>query len=60
MLISNSDESRYRSEVQDWCKKNNLCLNADKTKEMIIDFRGEKCDISPVQIDGKCRNCRLF
>ena len=23
----------------DWCKKNNMDLNADKTKEIIVDFR---------------------
>ncbi|KAK3574568.1 hypothetical protein QTP86_010187 [Hemibagrus guttatus] len=41
-LISKNDESAYREEVQQltsWCKDNNLSLNVDKTKEMVVDFR---------------------
>ncbi|KAK3556856.1 hypothetical protein QTP70_022354 [Hemibagrus guttatus] len=41
-LIRKNDESAYRKEVQQltaWCKANNLSLNADKTKEMVVDFR---------------------
>lgn len=40
--ITNNDETSYRKEVEhleDWCGKNNLCLNGKKTKEMIVDFR---------------------
>uniref|UniRef100_A0AAV2KKU9 Reverse transcriptase domain-containing protein n=1 Tax=Knipowitschia caucasica TaxID=637954 RepID=A0AAV2KKU9_KNICA len=40
-LISNNDES-YRREVDrlvSWCSGNNLELNAQKTVEMIVDFR---------------------
>ncbi|MCJ8748319.1 hypothetical protein PDJAM_G00163500 [Pangasius djambal] len=40
-LISKNDESAYREEVQrltDWCRANNLSLNVDKTKEMVVDF----------------------
>ncbi|KAI4891375.1 hypothetical protein NFI96_006357 [Prochilodus magdalenae] len=40
--ITNSDESGYRQEVEHlegWCRKNNLCINVKKTKEMIVDFR---------------------
>ncbi|KAK3555926.1 hypothetical protein QTP86_029760 [Hemibagrus guttatus] len=41
-LISKNDESAYREEVQRltaWCKANNLSLNVEKTKEMVVDFR---------------------
>lgn len=39
-LISKNNESAYREEVQQltaWCKDNNLFLNADKTKKMVVD-----------------------
>ncbi|KAK7898229.1 hypothetical protein WMY93_019082 [Mugilogobius chulae] len=41
-LISDGDESVYRREVDrlvSWCSSNNLELNAQKTVEMIVDFR---------------------
>uniref|UniRef100_A0A1A8CJ36 Reverse transcriptase domain-containing protein n=2 Tax=Nothobranchius kadleci TaxID=1051664 RepID=A0A1A8CJ36_NOTKA len=41
-LISDGDESAYRREVERlvyWCSSNNLELNAQKTVEMIVDFR---------------------
>uniref|UniRef100_A0AAV2LZB7 Reverse transcriptase domain-containing protein n=1 Tax=Knipowitschia caucasica TaxID=637954 RepID=A0AAV2LZB7_KNICA len=41
-LISNNGESAYRREVDrlvSWCSGNNLELNAQKTVEMIVDFR---------------------
>ena len=40
--ITDDDESAYRAEVgalSSWCQDNNLLLNVDKTKELIIDFR---------------------
>ncbi|MCJ8741467.1 hypothetical protein PDJAM_G00071020 [Pangasius djambal] len=40
-LISKNAVSAYREEVQrptDWCGANNLSLNVDKTKEMVVDF----------------------
>ncbi|KAI4876406.1 hypothetical protein NFI96_004028 [Prochilodus magdalenae] len=54
-LISKNDESAYREEVQrlrDWCRTNNLSLNIDKTKEMVVDFRRTRRDHSPLHIDG--------
>ncbi|XP_058241457.1 uncharacterized protein LOC131358028 isoform X2 [Hemibagrus wyckioides] len=54
-LISKNDESAYREEVQHltaWCKVNNLSLNVDKTKEMVVDFRRAKSEHSPLNIDG--------
>eukprot|EP00061_Rhincodon_typus_P007916 g30069.t1 len=40
--IPNNDESKYRRETEGlvtWCNENNLSLNIEKTKELIIDFR---------------------
>ncbi|KAK3556806.1 hypothetical protein QTP70_020489, partial [Hemibagrus guttatus] len=40
-LISKNDESAHREEVQQltaWCEANNLSLNVDKTKEVVVDF----------------------
>ncbi|KAI4876751.1 hypothetical protein NFI96_007079, partial [Prochilodus magdalenae] len=54
-LISKNDESAYREEVQrltDWCRTNNLSLNVDKTKEMVVDLRRTRRDHSPLHIDG--------
>lgn len=55
-LISNNCESSYRSEVEAlevWCKGNNLFLNVNKTKELIIDFRKNRPVLSPLIIDGQ-------
>ncbi|KAI5612709.1 hypothetical protein C0J50_4441 [Silurus asotus] len=46
-LISKNDESAYREEVQRLtarCGANNLSLNVDKTKEMVVDFRRTPSD----------------
>ncbi|KAK1802693.1 hypothetical protein P4O66_021191 [Electrophorus voltai] len=54
-LINKDNESAYREEVQElvsWCKVNNLYLNVDKTKEMVVDFRRAKRDHSPLAING--------
>ncbi|KAK3554336.1 hypothetical protein QTP70_020800 [Hemibagrus guttatus] len=54
-LISKNDESAYRVEVQRltaWCRANNLSLNVEKTKEMVVDFRRAQSDRSPLDIDG--------
>lgn len=56
-LISGADESAYRSEVERlaaWCGENNLLLNTAKTKELVIDFRRKKTDITPLLISGDC------
>ncbi|KAK3533991.1 hypothetical protein QTP86_000500 [Hemibagrus guttatus] len=53
-LISKNNESVYREEVQRltaWYKANNLSLNVDKTKEMVVDFRRAQSDHSPLFID---------
>uniref|UniRef100_A0A3B1JTN4 Reverse transcriptase domain-containing protein n=1 Tax=Astyanax mexicanus TaxID=7994 RepID=A0A3B1JTN4_ASTMX len=54
-LITKGDESAYREEVHrltDWCTVNNLHLNVDKTKEMVVDFRRAQHTHSPLNIDG--------
>ena len=51
-LISNDDESAYRSEIDQfvcWCSDNFLELNVSKTKEMIFDFRRTKPDDNDAQ-----------
>ncbi|KAI5608696.1 hypothetical protein C0J50_6590, partial [Silurus asotus] len=35
-----------------WCGANNLFLNVDKTKEMVVDFRRAQSNQSPLIIDG--------
>ncbi|KAK3559123.1 hypothetical protein QTP86_005037 [Hemibagrus guttatus] len=53
-LISKNDESAYREEVQHltaWCKANNLSLNVEKIKEMVVDFRRAQSDHSPLNIN---------
>ncbi|KAK1805899.1 hypothetical protein P4O66_012946 [Electrophorus voltai] len=66
-LISEDDESAYREEVRElvsWCKVNNLYLNVDKTKEMVVDFRGARRDHSPLAINGSSveiiKNTKFF
>ena len=54
-LISNSDETDYRQEIQqivNWCETNNLFLNVSKTKEMIVVFRRNKVPILPLYINN--------
>lgn len=54
-LISNRDETQYRSEVSTltrWCSTNNLSLNVDKTKEMIVDYRRGHTQHAPHNING--------
>ncbi|KAF7705820.1 gastrula zinc finger protein XlCGF28.1-like, partial [Silurus meridionalis] len=45
----------YREEVHQltaWCGANNLSLNVDKTKEMVVDFRRVQSGYSPLIING--------
>uniref|UniRef100_A0AAV2MQA3 Alkylated DNA repair protein AlkB homologue 8 N-terminal domain-containing protein n=1 Tax=Knipowitschia caucasica TaxID=637954 RepID=A0AAV2MQA3_KNICA len=52
-LISNNDESAYRREVDrlvSWCSGNNLELNAQKTVEMIVDFRKSTVPPAPPSV----------
>ncbi|KAM9834751.1 tectonic-2 isoform 19-T24 [Syngnathus typhle] len=49
------DETQYRLEVDllaTWCRDNNLLLNVDKTKEIVVDFRKGHTQNLPLTIDG--------
>ncbi|KAI4877369.1 hypothetical protein NFI96_009196, partial [Prochilodus magdalenae] len=53
--ITNSDESGYRQEIEHlegWCRKNNLCINVKKPKEMIVDFRRGRHAHLPLHVGG--------
>ncbi len=54
-LISNRDETNYRSEVSrlaGWCRDNNLSLNVEKTKEIVVDFMRVHTQHAPLTING--------
>ena len=66
-LITNNDETAYREEVRAlgvWCLKNNLSLNVNKTKEMIMDFRKQQRKHPPIHIDWtaveKVESCKFL
>ncbi|KAI4899457.1 hypothetical protein NFI96_006054 [Prochilodus magdalenae] len=51
-LIRGDDETAYRDEVQHlaaWCDDNNLVLNTQKTKEVIVDFKEPGTHSNPHQ-----------
>ena len=55
VLITNNDKTAYREEVSAlrvWCQENNLTLNVNKTKEMIVDIRKQQMEQPPIHIDG--------
>jgi hypothetical protein len=35
-----------------WCQENNLSLNVNKTKEIIVDFRKQQREHLPIHIEG--------
>ncbi|GFO27611.1 reo_6 protein [Plakobranchus ocellatus] len=54
-LILHNDESNFRKQIDlivNWCSKNNLHLNVDKTKEIIVDFRRGETPPPPLLIHG--------
>ncbi len=53
-LITDNDETAYREEVSTltkWCQENHLSLNIDKTKELVVDFRRQSREHTPISID---------
>jgi hypothetical protein len=53
-LITDNDETAYWEEIRDltvWCKDNNLPLNVNKTKEMIVDHSKRRTEHSPILIN---------
>ncbi|KAI4884328.1 hypothetical protein NFI96_003224 [Prochilodus magdalenae] len=54
-LISNNNEEAYREEVSfltHWSRENNLSLNVNRTKELIVDFRKQERVHTPITITG--------
>ncbi len=55
-FISNNNETHYREEVAqlaEWCGANNVSLNVEKTKEVVLDFRRRNSiDHPPLTIDS--------
>ena len=50
-MITGGAETSYRRKVEElvaWCQNNNLSLNTNKTKEMIIDPRRKKVQQTPL------------
>ena len=48
---TSNDETAYRVEVRAlgvWCQENNLTLNVNKTKEMIVDFSKQQREHPPL------------
>lgn len=55
-LIANINETACRDEVCSvtrWCTDNNFTLNIKKTQEIILDFRKNKRQHSPLTINGE-------
>ncbi len=53
-LITDNDETAYRAEVSTltkWCQENHLSLNIDKTKGLVVDFRRQSREHTPITID---------
>ncbi len=53
-LITDNDETAYRVEVSTltkWCQENHLSLNIDKTKELVVDFRRQSREHTPITIE---------
>ncbi len=52
--FADNDETAYRAEVSTltkWCQENHLSLNIDKTKELVVDFRRQSREHTPITID---------
>ena len=50
-LIRDDHDLTYRDEVEQqvgWCSSNNLILNGDKTKGIIVDFRKKQTNHAPL------------
>ncbi len=53
-LITVNDETAYREEVRTltkWCQENHISLNIDKTKELVVDYRRQSREHTPITID---------
>ncbi len=55
-LITDNDETAYRKEVSTltkWCQENHLSLNIDKIKELVVDYRRQSREHTPITKTGK-------
>ncbi len=52
-LITDNDETAYSevSTLTKWCQENHLSFNIDKTKELVVDFRRQSREHTPITID---------
>jgi hypothetical protein len=53
--ITNNDEFGYIEEVRalvEWYQENNLSLNVNKMKALIVDFMKQQREHAPIHIDG--------
>ncbi len=53
-LITDNDETAYREEMSTltkWCQVNHLSLDINKTKELVVDFRRQSREHTPITID---------
>ncbi len=53
-LITDNDETAYREEVSTltkWCQENHLSLNIVKTKELVVDYRRQSREHTPITIN---------
>ena len=50
---ASSQVSHAVAVVEDWSRENKLQLNADKCKELVIDFKTNKHIFDPIIVDGK-------
>ncbi len=53
-LITDNDETAYREEMSTltkWCQENHLSLNIVKTKELVVDYRRQSRQHTPITID---------
>jgi hypothetical protein len=52
-LIINNDNTAYREEsrvLAEWCQENNLSLNVNKTKLLILDYRRQQSEHTSIHI----------
>ncbi len=53
-LITDNNETSYREEVSTlttWCQENHISLNINKTKELVVDYRRQSREHTPITIE---------
>ena len=62
-LIRNNNEQAYANQVEEvatWCQSNNLTLNVNKTKEMVVDYRRQQRSSYTHHQRTTCRESHKF